>query len=545
MSIESKLNYLFGTKNEIRSAIQEKGVSVPADTTFRQYADKIRAIETGSTMPPEIELNLQEKTANPTGAQFEVTPDASYDGLSKVVVTGEVNLKPENIAYGVTIYGVTGTMESKPIVGGLIPTAYQGYFDHARELYPGDYKNLMILESDQAVAFGFMLDGFEVNEYDEDNTEFRASKWVYVAYNKQTGVWKLEDWTSSISNGNSYIKNIRYSDTYIYYGTTVIYPYTVNPSHDMEFTDFEFEVTISSSDVGKNLRFAYAGSGTINWGDGSGDISLPIVQYQEDGYSGNGAEHAYDAAGIYTVHLSGVFSLFFASATSTIYINSRISKVLTPFPSSIINATGFFAKNTHLKSVPENLFEYSKNIRKLNAFFANSVIETIPSALFFTLFNLSNISEIFSNAKITSLPLGLFLNNPNITDVSKFAASSNLISIPNQLFSNCPKITTASNAFVSFKGVSLPETIFSSGISGINLYRMFYNASTLVAIESDFLSEVGSPANISQMFYNASMVTSNLPEFWEREEFVAATHSGCFYGCTKAANYADVPTGWK
>ena len=45
-----KLNYVLGTKEEIRQAIIEKYVDVPTSATFRSYADSIRAIPTGNKM---------------------------------------------------------------------------------------------------------------------------------------------------------------------------------------------------------------------------------------------------------------------------------------------------------------------------------------------------------------------------------------------------------------------------------------------------------------------------------------------------------------
>lgn len=55
---------------------------------------------------------LQVKTATPTKNNVAITPDTGYDGLSKVTVEGDSNLVSSNIKKNVSIFGVTGTLES-------------------------------------------------------------------------------------------------------------------------------------------------------------------------------------------------------------------------------------------------------------------------------------------------------------------------------------------------------------------------------------------------------------------------------------------------
>lgn len=56
MAISEKLNYLLETKSQIKSAIEQKGVSIADTDSFRSYATKIGQIETGEgTTTPSIE----------------------------------------------------------------------------------------------------------------------------------------------------------------------------------------------------------------------------------------------------------------------------------------------------------------------------------------------------------------------------------------------------------------------------------------------------------------------------------------------------------
>lgn len=90
------------------------------------------AIGTGTEILP---VN-QQKTVSPSTEEVVVRPDIGYTGLSKVTinaVTSEIdaNIKPENIKYGVTILGVTGTY--KP--------------DHEEEYMPRYEDNMLIFDT--------------------------------------------------------------------------------------------------------------------------------------------------------------------------------------------------------------------------------------------------------------------------------------------------------------------------------------------------------------------------------------------------------------
>lgn len=98
-----KLEYLQGTKAAIKQAIVNKGVAVPDGTTFREYATKISAIQDVGSLPTQ-----GAKTVTPTTTEQVAVASGRYT-TGDVKVAGDANLKAENIAEGVSIFGVTGT----------------------------------------------------------------------------------------------------------------------------------------------------------------------------------------------------------------------------------------------------------------------------------------------------------------------------------------------------------------------------------------------------------------------------------------------------
>ena len=135
-----------GTYNDFK--MQSKSV-VPASYSQRIYPDgnfdalsSVYVSGDGDLVPSNIRegveifgvkgaystgLNFQTKTVTPNRYGFSVIADDGYNALARVVVNGDSNLVPENIARGVTIFGVAGTHISamKPIT--VIPSKDEQY----------------------------------------------------------------------------------------------------------------------------------------------------------------------------------------------------------------------------------------------------------------------------------------------------------------------------------------------------------------------------------------------------------------------------------
>lgn len=134
-TIMEKLAYLEGTKTSIANAIIAKGQEIDENTTFREYASKIAAIETGGdtsdatasqgdilsgytayiatgkvegTMVNNGPINI-----TPTTSQ-QVIPVGYTSGGTVAAVTSAIdaNIQAGNIKKDVTILGVTGTLET-------------------------------------------------------------------------------------------------------------------------------------------------------------------------------------------------------------------------------------------------------------------------------------------------------------------------------------------------------------------------------------------------------------------------------------------------
>lgn len=587
MSIASKLEYLDGTKDYIRQCIQQKGVTVPAGTTFRQYGDKILEIKTeqhpdgwpgeGGGEGEGGTGKLTVGTATATGKDYVLSPPVDCDGFSSVNVTGDYNLKPENIAAGVTIYGVTGTM-TPPTNMTKIPSEYEQLFAEARELYSGDYINLIILESDEAIAFGFLLSGFNVDSYNVDNTEFTASRWVYVAYNKTTKSWKKEDWSNGTSNGNSYVKNIRYSDRYLYYGTSLIYPIYVFGGINKKEAIFRMKIDDSSATYTNGLSFLInTNEGiTIDWGDGLTE------SYSYNSSGSHRVSHEYTTKGIHIITITGDLTVLRSDTSPGSGYQSLfkyVSEFLTPLPPTIQTVSLSGSSNVILKTlpnsflvnlpllpdlsyafstydglvgIPSDLFSNNGYLSTVNGIFDNcDGFATVPEYLFAPCKNIVNVNNAFSRCdSLVEVPK-LFKDNLNLVSVDNmFNQCKNLNYVADDLFEGCKNIKSMKNLFGMCTALGkISKDIFPVGLKNVDLTGVFSFCQSVGFIPEDIFDNIESPTNITEAFEYCQGVKGPVPEFWNESKygtkFTSIPHASCFANCNGASNYSSIPGGWK
>lgn len=117
MTIASELLKLQNNLDNSYTACQNKGATLPASQNFDNLASTISAIPAGTTP------TLASLTVTPSTTAQTLTPPSGTDGYNTVIasaVTASIdnNITAGNIKSGVTILGVTGTLQA----GGTTPT---------------------------------------------------------------------------------------------------------------------------------------------------------------------------------------------------------------------------------------------------------------------------------------------------------------------------------------------------------------------------------------------------------------------------------------
>lgn len=148
-----------GTVVELNGQTKNYNINQNGETNIVPDSDKNAIV--GGKITVNVQPTLQSKTATPTTQSQTIQPDSGYDGLSQVNINPvtsaiDANIRPENIKKGVTILGITGTMETDWIIAHSMPQG--GILPHIR--YVLDWT------SESAITITLQTEGSGIaNEY--------------------------------------------------------------------------------------------------------------------------------------------------------------------------------------------------------------------------------------------------------------------------------------------------------------------------------------------------------------------------------------------
>ena len=143
--LNTQLDYLAETKEQIKSAITNKGQEIISDTPFREYVDKINNIST---------LQVDTADANAIAEDILINKTAYVNGQK---ITGTLPLFPNTSTFTVSNAGVTDNTEDSTLDLTTINTTKQILDSNVSMNFNADY-------SDVATAIGLTADKIKAGE---------------------------------------------------------------------------------------------------------------------------------------------------------------------------------------------------------------------------------------------------------------------------------------------------------------------------------------------------------------------------------------------
>jgi hypothetical protein len=153
----------------------------------------------------------------------------------------------------------------------------------------------------------------------------------------------------------------------------------------------------------------------------------------------------------------------------------------------------------------------------------------------------------FYGVPLTSIPLGLFDYCTLVETFSYcFGGNNQLTGIPSGLFDNCPEVTDFSYCFVNCNNTgftSIPSGLFDYCTKVLTFHSCFSGCNKITAIPSGLYDNCTLVTTYYRTHYANTSITSAVPELWNLDPEPTGTQ--CFYNCTNASNYGDIPVDWK
>ena len=259
--------------------------------------------------------------------------------------------------------------------------------------------------------------------------------------------------------------------------------------------------------------------------------------------------HTYATAGKYRITLKGSFKWGLGKETSNLALQKTLTSIELPSGKSPIKhvATYAFSSCSALTSIPQGLFANCTAVTNFSyCFYYCTALTSIPQGLFANCTKATSFRFCFYWCyALTSIPQGLFDDCTAVTDFGLcFDSCTALTSIPEGLFDNCTAVTNFGSCFDSCSALtSIPAGLFDNCTAVTNFTGCFYKCRALTSIPAGLFDNCTAVTNFSDCFRGCTAITSALPTLWISH--ASASHSSCFYNCTKATNYAAAQSaGW-
>ncbi len=192
----------------------------------------------------------------------------------------------------------------------------------------------------------------------------------------------------------------------------------------------------------------------------------------------------------------------------------------------------------------QKTFGFGDGVTSLSDAFNTTKIISTPKMIVAN--NITNFRMCFDNCySLTTIQSGLFDNCPNVIDFSYcFRNAYSLTTIPSDLFDNCLSITNLNVCFANCRRLTtIPQGLFDNCPNVTNFDGCFYQCTSLTTIPSDLFDKCPKVKDFTDCFYECIEITSAIPDAWNREKFPKVSrYSGYAEGCTKAANYNEIPS---
>lgn len=211
----------------------------------------------------------------------------------------------------------------------------------------------------------------------------------------------------------------------------------------------------------------------------------------------------------------------------------------------ITNAQGVFSYCTNLKRLPVDMlpFKSATHIEWL-CYHCDSLHE-VHSDTFRQCAGIMSIESAFSYSGLRSVPTGLFANKTSLSYAgSAFMGADELETISASVFDGCTALT---NAFACFEGCDslsdISPDLFSGCTALTSVRECFLRCYALNTVPASLFIQISSITDFRSCFYDCRNIISTVPELWLL--FPNANGDDCYWNCTGAANYSDIPAAWR